>query len=109
MTGVGVRYNVWRCLLMGEILGCIAYERSSSPFSNLNFYDEVVLTWTVMKFPEAPIRHGNKFWTWLHWHVDVEIAHLLRAENVTVRCFNVFKNTQPKRPSWNTMGYASRH
>ena len=56
------------------------------------------------QFPEAPIRHGSKFWTWLHWHIDVEIAHLLRAKSIIVRCFNVFKNTQPERPSWNTMG-----
>ncbi|OAG05794.1 uncharacterized protein CC84DRAFT_1244315 [Paraphaeosphaeria sporulosa] len=55
-------------------------------------------------FPEAPIRHGNKFWTWLHWHVDIEITHFLRAKSITVRCFNVFKNTQPKDPNWNVMG-----
>lgn len=36
-------------------------------------------TWLycIRKFPDAPIRHGNKFWTWLHWHVDIEITHLL--------------------------------
>ncbi|RDL32678.1 Uncharacterized protein BP5553_09134 [Venustampulla echinocandica] len=63
-------------------------------------------TWLycIRKFPEAPIRHGNKYWTWLHWHLDVEIIHLLRAKSVSVRCFNVFKNTQPERPSWNIMG-----
>jgi len=57
-----------------------------------------------MKFPDAPIRHGNKYWTWLHWHVDVEIMHLLRAKSITVRCHNAFKNTQPERPAWNIMG-----
>ncbi|CAN9120075.1 unnamed protein product [Alternaria sp. RS040] len=63
-------------------------------------------TWLycIRKFPDAPIRHGNKFWTWLHWHVDIEISHLLRANSITVRCFNVFKNTQPKDPNWNVMG-----
>jgi nitrate reductase (NAD(P)H) len=63
-------------------------------------------TWLycIRKFPDAPIRHGNKFWTWLHWHVDIEISHLLRAKSITVRCFNVFKNTQPKKPNWNVMG-----
>ncbi|EAT90548.1 nitrate reductase [Parastagonospora nodorum] len=63
-------------------------------------------TWLycIRKFPDAPIRHGNKFWTWLHWHVDIEISHLLRAKTITVRCFNVFKNTQPKEPNWNVMG-----
>lgn len=57
------------------------------------------------KFPDGPIRHGNKYWTWLHWYLDVEITHLLRAKSVTVRCHNVFKNTQPERPTWNIMGY----
>lgn len=63
-------------------------------------------TWLycIRKFPEAPIRHGNKFWTWLHWHVDIEVAHFVRCKSIIVRCFNVFKNTQPETPSWNTMG-----
>lgn len=63
-------------------------------------------TWLycIRKFPDAPIRHGNKYWTWLHWHLDVEITHLLRAKSITVRCHNVFKNTQPEKPTWNIMG-----
>lgn len=63
-------------------------------------------TWLycIRKFPDSPIRHGNKFWTWVHWHVDVDIKHLLRAKEISVRCFNVFKNTQPREPSWNVMG-----
>ncbi|EKG14250.1 hypothetical protein MPH_08578, partial [Macrophomina phaseolina MS6] len=63
-------------------------------------------TWLycIRQFPDYPIRHGNKFWTWLHWHVDVELSHLLRSKSITVRCFNVFKNTQPEKPSWNIMG-----
>ena len=63
-------------------------------------------TWLycIRKFPDAPIRHGKKFWTWLHWHVDVDFTHLLRARSITVRCFNVFKNTQPQHGNWNVMG-----
>lgn len=63
-------------------------------------------TWLycIRKFPDTPLRHGNKFWTWLHWHVDVEVSHLLRCKNIAVRCWNVFKNTQPERLTWNTMG-----
>ncbi|KAI9746937.1 MAG: hypothetical protein M1835_002315, partial [Candelina submexicana] len=63
-------------------------------------------TWLycIRKFPDAPLRHGNKFWTWLHWHVDIEIAHLFRCKAIAVRCWNVFKNTQPEHMSWNTMG-----
>lgn len=63
-------------------------------------------TWLycIRKFPDYPIRHGNKFWTWLHWYVDVSIVHLLQAKNISVRAWNVFKNTQPETSSWNTMG-----
>jgi nitrate reductase (NAD(P)H) len=66
---------------------------------------DLILLLIYQQFPDRPIRHGNKYWTWLHWYLDVEITHLLRAKSVTVRCHNVFKNTQPERPSWNIMGY----
>lgn len=58
----------------------------------------------IRKFPDRPIRHGKKFWTWLHWHIDVNLSHLVRAESITVRCFNVFKSTQPEHPIWNLSG-----
>ncbi|KAF2164012.1 hypothetical protein M409DRAFT_25783 [Zasmidium cellare ATCC 36951] len=63
-------------------------------------------TWLycIRKFPDYPIRHGNKFWAWLHWYVDVSIVHILQARSISVRAWNVFKNTQPEKPSWNTMG-----
>nr|POF13967.1 nitrate reductase [nadh] 1 [Quercus suber] len=63
-------------------------------------------TWLycIRRFPDFPIRHGNKFWTWLHWYVDVSTVHLLQAKDISVRAWNVFKNTQPEKPSWNTMG-----
>ena len=51
-----------------------------------------------------PIRHGKKFWTWIHWHIDIDALHFVRAESLTVRCFNVFKNTQPQEGVWNLMG-----
>lgn len=63
-------------------------------------------TWLycLRKFPDNPLRHGNKFWTWVHWHIDLDATHFVRAESLRVRCFNVFKNTQPEKPVWNTMG-----
>ena len=63
-------------------------------------------TWLycVRKFPERPVRNGNKFWTWTHWHIDIDTAHFVEAKSLTVRCFNVFKNSQPRTPVWNTMG-----
>ncbi|EAW12912.1 putative nitrate reductase [Aspergillus clavatus NRRL 1] len=58
----------------------------------------------IRKYPETPLRHGKKFWTWLHWHVDIDITQLLRAENIMVRCWDVNKNTQPEKPTWNLEG-----
>jgi len=63
-------------------------------------------TWLycIRTFPDYPIRHGNKFWTWIRWHVDVSITYFLQARSICVRAWNVFKNTQPEWPSWNIMG-----
>lgn len=63
-------------------------------------------TWLycLRHFPDRPIRNGNRFWCWIHWHIDIDAAHFARAECLLVRCFNVFKNTQPEQPVWNTMG-----
>ncbi|KAK0386311.1 hypothetical protein NLU13_6148 [Sarocladium strictum] len=58
----------------------------------------------IRRFPEYPIRHGKKFWTWCHWHVDVPVARLIEARSLRVRCFNVFKNSQPKVGAWNVLG-----
>lgn len=56
------------------------------------------------KFPDAALRHGKKYWTWLHWHVDVPAANLLSTKSITVRCFDANTNTQPEKPNWNLMG-----
>ncbi|KAH6687912.1 nitrate reductase [Plectosphaerella plurivora] len=58
----------------------------------------------VRQLPDMPIRHGSRFWTWCHWHIDVPSARLVAARSITVRCFNVFKNSQPREPAWNIMG-----
>ncbi|KAK5173706.1 uncharacterized protein LTR77_002387 [Saxophila tyrrhenica] len=50
------------------------------------------------------VEHVEKFWIWLSWHVDVSIVHLLQAKTITVRAWNVFKNTQPEHLNWNIMG-----
>lgn len=59
----------------------------------------------MTQFPEAPIRHGKRFWTWVHWSVDVDIVHLAQANGITVRCFDVFKNCQSERLNWNLLGW----
>ncbi|KAK3330022.1 hypothetical protein B0H66DRAFT_611244 [Apodospora peruviana] len=63
-------------------------------------------TWllAVRELPEFPIRHGDKFWAWLFWHVDVDLADLVRSPEITVRCLDAAKNTQPEKFNWNLMG-----
>jgi hypothetical protein len=56
------------------------------------------------QYPNYSLRHGKKFWTWLHWHVDVSLTQLVRAESIKVRCWDVNKNTQPENPTWNLEG-----
>ena len=60
--------------------------------------------YAMRTFPKGPIRHSSKFWTWLYWHVDVKVSSLLDAKDISVRAWNVFKNTQPDMPTWNIMG-----
>ncbi|KAL4887579.1 hypothetical protein BJY04DRAFT_212609 [Aspergillus karnatakaensis] len=56
------------------------------------------------RYPDNPLRHGKKFWTWLHWHLEVNITDLLRAESIRVRAWDVNKNRQPEDPIWNLEG-----
>lgn len=56
------------------------------------------------RYPQAPVRHGRKYWTWLHWHVDVNVADLVQHKSIVVRCFDGSKRTQPERPVWNLLG-----
>lgn len=58
----------------------------------------------IRQYPDRPIRHGNRFWAWLHWHIDIALWQVLRAPSITVRCFNTSKHTQPEKPIWNIMG-----
>jgi nitrate reductase (NAD(P)H) len=63
-------------------------------------------TWlfATREFPEYPIRHRNKFGTWLFWSVEVDLADSLRVPGVVVRCTDATKNTQPRESTWNFMG-----
>ncbi|XHG04905.1 hypothetical protein AWENTII_008159 [Aspergillus wentii] len=58
----------------------------------------------VRKYPNEPLRHGKKFWTWLFWHIDIDVTRFLRAESISVRCYNANNNTQPEKPTWNLTG-----
>lgn len=58
----------------------------------------------MYKYPEAALRHGKKFWTWLFWQTDIDASRLLECQSITVRCFDVNNNMQPEKPLWNLMG-----
>lgn len=58
----------------------------------------------ILQYPDAPFRHSRKFWTWLHWHIDLDLSKLIRAPSIMVRAIDELKNTQPPKPVWNITG-----
>ncbi|KHE86581.1 hypothetical protein GE21DRAFT_1346991 [Neurospora crassa] len=46
----------------------------------------------MVKSPDSPLRHGNRFLAWIHRHLDVDVSQLLRAKSID-RCS--FGNTLP--------------
>lgn len=54
--------------------------------------------------PDNPLRHGNKYWTWLFWDCEVTLQELVNAPELIVRAWDVFKNTQPEHITWNLTG-----
>ncbi|KAL7944146.1 nitrate reductase [Trichoderma barbatum] len=56
------------------------------------------------KFPRKPIRHVNKFWTWVHWYRDVPIVDMMNAKEIAVRCVDASFHAQPDQAPWNIMG-----
>ena len=60
-------------------------------------------TWlyAFRRYPDKPLRHGKRWWTWLHWHIDIPMKDLLTAKQLCCRAWNVYKNTQPEHITWN--------
>ena len=56
------------------------------------------------KFMDDPLRHGEKYWTWVFWYVDVPIRELCEASELCVRAWDPMKNTQPEHLTWNLLG-----
>lgn len=83
-----------------------AYEGGGHEIQRVEVSLDQGKTWLycLRHFTPAPIRNGNRFWAWIHWHIDVDSAHFSRVESIQVRAFNVFKNTQPEHPVWNVLG-----
>lgn len=63
-------------------------------------------TWLycIRRFPDAPIRHGRKFWTWCFWHVDVDIGLVVSSHGIRVRAWDAKFLTQPGQMTWNILG-----
>ncbi|KAF3491130.1 nitrate reductase [Arthroderma uncinatum] len=90
---------------MYRIMG-FAYSGSGDEIDRVEISLNGGETWLYCsrRYPDKPIRHGKKFWTWLHWHIDLDITRLIRAQSVLVRAFDSHKNTQPRKPVWNIGG-----
>jgi nitrate reductase (NAD(P)H) len=56
------------------------------------------------RFPDRPVRHSNKYWTWIHWYLDVPVLDLANGKEIAVRCFDTSNTAQPEHPSWNVLG-----
>ncbi|KAK3984522.1 nitrate reductase [NADH] [Cladorrhinum sp. PSN332] len=63
-------------------------------------------TWlyAVREFPEYPVRHGSKFWTWVHWSVEVDVEEMAKGPGVMVRAWDQSKTVQPDGLRWNLTG-----
>ncbi|KAI7847054.1 Oxidoreductase, molybdopterin-binding domain-containing protein [Circinella umbellata] len=46
----------------------------------------------------------SRHWCWVLWHIDIEVADLVRAEEMVVRAWDESQNTQPENLTWNLMG-----
>ncbi|OSD00775.1 hypothetical protein PYCCODRAFT_1453186 [Trametes coccinea BRFM310] len=55
-------------------------------------------------FVEEPLRHGEKYWTWLFWSCDVMVSDLVNAFEIIVRAQDGRKNFQPEHITWNLSG-----
>lgn len=47
---------------------------------------------------------SSRYWSWTLWHVDLEVADLVRADEMVVRAWDESQNTQPENLTWNLMG-----
>lgn len=56
------------------------------------------------RLPDQPLRHGNKFWTWVFWDCEVTLEELLNTSEICVRAWDPMKNTQPEHLTWNLLG-----
>ncbi|KAI8140685.1 hypothetical protein BJV82DRAFT_622125 [Fennellomyces sp. T-0311] len=46
----------------------------------------------------------SRNWLWVRWKVEMEVADLVRADEMVVRAWDDSQNTQPENLTWNLMG-----
>lgn len=52
---------------------------------------------------ETPNEHG-KYWTWVHWELEVNTMDLFMATEVVCRAWDASQNTQPAQLTWTLLG-----
>ncbi|KZT22954.1 molybdopterin binding oxidoreductase [Neolentinus lepideus HHB14362 ss-1] len=83
-----------------------AYAGGGTEITKMEVSLDEGLTWKYCfrRFPGAPLRHGRKYWTWMHWYCDVKIEDVMAAKEIRCRAWDVSKNTQPDHITWNLSG-----
>ncbi|KAL4967501.1 nitrate reductase [Aspergillus stella-maris] len=83
-----------------------AYSGSGHPVRRVEVSLDGGKNWlyAIRRLPDRPVRHDDKFWTWVHWHIDIELILLAQAESITVRATDSAENTQPQDLRWNISG-----
>lgn len=83
-----------------------AYNGGGVPISRVEISLDEGKTWlyAIRQYPNKPVRHSVKHWTWLFWHVEVPMIELVKAKEITVRAYNAMKQSQPRDLSWNMLG-----
>jgi hypothetical protein len=46
----------------------------------------------------------DKYWTWVHWELDVCILDFVHCEEVLCRAWDWSQNTQPSELTWTLLG-----
>lgn len=52
---------------------------------------------------EQPTVYG-KYWTWVHWELEVSTLDFLTCKNVICRAWDWAQNTQPAELTWTLLG-----
>jgi nitrate reductase (NAD(P)H) len=47
---------------------------------------------------------STRYWTWVHWSLDIPVADLLGVKEICLKSWNDENNSQPRDPTWSLMG-----